>query len=108
MDKIFEGEDERAELASELEFATYGLAMLHSSYTNKREAVRRTPADKDGNRKTVTHVFSEEELEHRRQDTARASRFVRERLDHYGVCKSMLDTMSDKELYYYAMGISQC
>ena len=108
MGKIFENEDERLELASELEFETYGLAMLHPAFIAKREALRRTPVDKDGNREKVRHVFSPAELGERARDTARASRFVRSRLDHYGVDQSMLDAISDEQLYYYAMGISQC
>ncbi len=106
MSRLFNSADEHAHFRDELECATYGLAMLHPSYASKRERYRRTPADKDGNRETVTHVFSKEEMAIREEDTARASRFIRERLEYIGVEKVLLDRLSDEQLYYYALGIS--
>jgi len=106
MSKLFNSDEEQMDFVSELEFATYGLAMLHPSYAKKRERYRRTPADKDGNRETVKHVFSKEEMAIREEDTARASRFIRKRLEYQGVGTVLLDRLSDEQLYYYALGIS--
>jgi len=106
MSRLFNSDEEKMDFVMELENHTYGLFMLHPEYASKQERVRRTPADKNGNRETVTHVFSEQEMAQRLEDVARASRFVRERLDYIGVSKVLLDRISDEHLYYYALGIS--
>ena len=105
MSKLFNSDEEQMDFISELEFAPHGLAMLHPSYTEKRERVRRTPVDKHGNRETVTHVFSKGELGKRREGVKKASHFIRERLAYIGVETVLLDHLSDEQLYYYTLGI---
>ena len=107
MSRLFNSDEEKMDFVMELENHTYGLFMLHPEYVKKLEVTRRTLPDEDGNRKSVTHAFSDVELADRKDYAARSSRYIRGLLEHQGVGSGLLDRLSDEQLYYYALGIVQ-